>query len=503
LKDISDHKFLTARFLQSVQKWPKNKALYINDRYYSYTELMKIADHIYEMIPQDKVYKRIGIYCNDDINTYASILAISLYGAGYVPLNNRFPVSKNRSVVEKSDLSLILSSVENEELIAIKGNAKILNTSFVLSDLNDLSSTIKKYKKVEQPYAYILFTSGSTGEPKGVAVSDENLKTLFEYFYGNYGFTEGDRFLQASELTFDFSVLSFFMPLHFGACSFVVPDSGIKFVKIIQMLKEFEITVFSIVPSILRYLEKYLEEIQLPKLRLSFFSGDALYLDLASKWSRVVPNGKIFNCYGTTESAVVCTSYLFDKNTSAIDSVNGIVPLGKPFSTMQILILDENGMPAEKGELCLSGNQVISSYLNGADDSRFFIREGRKYYKPGDIVSFNEKGDLIFLGRKDTQVKINGFRVELVEIEFAIEKILNAKCVVLCIRDDKQLNTLIAFIEQKYINEELLRMQLADSLPEYMIPQKFIAIDKFDLSINGNDIKFYSCRINVDRHYPC
>ncbi|MGQ0827641.1 MAG: AMP-binding protein [Bacteroidota bacterium] len=471
---------LITGFLKNVKSFPDSNALWINDRYHSYEQLYKIVVAIYQTLPTDNIHSTIGIYCNDDVYTYAGILAINLYGASYVPLNNKFPSNRNKSIVEQCKLKLILSSIEHKELKDIAGGTEIL----LLNNLKTVSGSVLEHNnKIDQPIAYTLFTSGSTGEPKGVPISNSNVNHCLNFFLKNFDLDQNDRFLQVYELTFDVSVFSFFMPLQVGACCYVVPNDGIKYIKIIQMLEEHKITVISMVPGILRYMEQYLDEVKFDHLRYSFFSGDALYHELAVKWKKSMINGQIHNFYGPTETTIVCTHYLWTESQSAQESVNGIVPLGKPFDGMNVLIVDSTNQLTEKGELCFSGSQVITAYLNNSHESQFFIHKGKRYYKTGDTVSYNTNGNIVFHGRMDNQVKVNGYRVELIEIEFAIEKITKKRSVVLCV-NDKQINKLIAFIETKEINEQTIKSSLASLLPDYMIPQQFIAIEKIPLNIN-------------------
>jgi len=441
---------VVAGFLQNVRDYPGNNALWINDRYYSYEQLYQIVIGIYKAIPSDKKHSTIGVYCNDDVYTYAGILAISLYGAAYVPLNNKFPVARNKRIVEQCKPELILSSAEDENSKALSENTTIITISH--SEHGSKSSDSEMLKHVQhnstnnQSLAYILFTSGSTGEPKGVPVSNSNINHCFNFFLKNFDFNQKDRFLQVYELTFDVSVFSFFMPLQVGACCYVVPNDGIKYVKIMQMLGEYNITVLSMVPGILRYMEQYPDEVKFEHLRYSFFSGDALDHDLAVKWKKSMINGDIHNFYGPTETSIVCTHYPWTESESAKESVNGIVPLGKPFDGMNALIVDTMNQPTEKGELCFNGTQVINSYLNKLYEDKFFNHQDKRYYKTGDIVSYNTNGNLVFHGRIDDQVKINGHRVELAELEFDIEKITKMKSVVICLTDHET-HKLNAFVE--------------------------------------------------------
>lgn len=478
--------------MKSVALFPDNKALFVNNEYYTYQTLWQLVLEIHRQLSPEKKYQRIGIYCSDDVMTYAAVLAVNLYGAAYVPLNSKFPVSKNKKITEQCQLQLIITSVDNVDVRELEGDTVILLIDDVVKDkMLDQSRylagqhDIGFYQKVEQPVSYILFTSGSTGEPKGVPVSHVNANHFFNYYLKNYDLNDQDKFLQVYELTFDVSVFSFFMPLLVGACCYVLPSEGVKFMRTIDYLQKYKISVVSMVPTILRYIEKYLPEISLPDLRYSFFSGDALYHSLAVKWSKSIPHAVIHNFYGPTETTIVCTRYVFDEQRSALESVNGIVPLGVAFEGMETIIVDSTNAPVEKGELCFSGTQVISAYLNDSNEDRFFVHQQKRYYKTGDIVSTNAFGNFVFHGRSDSQVKINGYRIELSEIENAVSAIVNAKCVALCKVGANNMNQIVVFIETKHVDAIRIQETLLASLPEYMIPHQFIAVEKFVLNANG------------------
>ncbi len=489
---------LVSGFLNNLILYPNNNALFVNNQYYTYQQLWQIVKQIHQQLSAQKQHLRIGVYCTNNIETYATILAINLYGAAYVPLNIKFPVSKNKKIIEQCNLQLILISKNDEKLHELKQQVK--STFITISNVlnvqptelkNEIKINPNDYQKVEQPYVYILFTSGSTGEPKGVPISKTNTNHFFKYFFKNYNFNERDRFLQVYELTFDVSVFSFFMPLMVGACCYVLPNDGIKFMKTIEYLIKYNITVVSMVPTTLRYLENYLPEIKLPDLCYSFFSGDALHHNLAVKWSKAIPNAVIHNFYGPTETTIVCTRYVFNAKQSEKESVNDIVPLGKPFKGMEFIIIDEKNAPTQKGELCFSGTQVINSYLNNTNEDRFLTYQQKQFYKTGDIASVNEFENLIFYGRTDSQVKINGYRIELTEIENAISKTLDTKCIALTKKNNNSLNQLIVFIEEKKVDEKELKKRLGTILPDYMIPNQFIEVEKFILNINGKIDKQY------------
>lgn len=473
-------------FSESLASYPGRTAIFIQKKEYSYAELAGIVHFIYTLIPSDKKYDRIGVYCNNDIYTYASLLAINLYGAAYVPLNSKYPQERNRKMAEHCELELVLNSADEMSNDLFSSSINIISTvppdQKTLQKISDhklaeLCSLARK-EYPEDSIAYILYTSGSTGQPKAVSVSHGNVNAFFNWFRVHYDFSEKDKFLQVYELSFDVSVFSFFMPLMCGATCYVLPEEGIRPMKIVEEIRKREISVCSMVPSVLDYLEKYMSEIELPSLRYSFFSGDALHQHLAKKWKTCLPNGVIHNFYGPTETTIVCTRYVFNEKTSE----EGIVPLGKAFKGMEFMILDENRKEAQKGELCFSGVQVIRSYLNNEDEEKFFEYNGKRFYRTGDIVSMNANADLIFHGRTDQQVKINGHRVELGEVEAIVSEVTGTKSTAVFVRKDQRL---YVFIDSDNVDVKMLKKKLGELLPLQMLPHKLIPVKNWPLNLNG------------------
>lgn len=476
-QSTAQFKTLSARVMETALLFPDKPALHVENTYYSYRELGQLIKNCCALLPPDIAGKRVAVYCTGDMYTYVSILALNLMGATYVPLNAKFPVERNKRILALAAVDLILSSSEDFALKVIAGSSLVIDSKRMSSDSN---FTTVEMKSVEKDLTVtILFTSGSTGEPKGVPVSLENVNAFFDYFLNAYDFNASDKFLQVYELTFDVSVFSLFMPLLVGACCYVLPDEGSKPVQIVKSLQQYKITVLSMVPSVLHYLERYFSEIQLPALRYSFFSGDALLHTLAKKWQLCLSNGAIHNFYGPTETTIVCTRYIFDAEKSAQESLNNIVPLGKAFEGMDYLIVDEQLNSVAEGELCFSGKQVIKAYLNKSNEDCFFEHKGKRYYKTGDIVSEREKIGLLFHGRKDQQVKINGYRVELVEIKNALQQLTGSRAEVFF-----ENGLLMAFVES-IVDETKLKNELEQTLPLYMIPNKISGIKNFPMNENG------------------
>jgi len=480
---VDDNAIISAGFLNWLKKTPYSTAIFVSGKSYTYEELFQRSFEVYQKIKhlKDEI---IGVQCADHIESYAHILAVSFLGAAYLPLNSKFPIERITKICEDAVLQHVICFNDNfsqaisEKTTIIYSGHSLSNQTYHADEIDDSISNSE--------ISYVLYTSGSTGEPKGVPVSRKNINAFFKYHLNEYDFNSSDRFLQPYELSFDVSVFSMFCAWNCGASVYVVSDKINKPIEIIKTIRDHQLTVVSMVPSVLQLLEKYLPEIHLPSVRYSFFSGDALKHTLAIKWNKCIPNSVIHNFYGPTETTIVCSRYILDEENSQKESVNDIVPIGKLFPNHSAILMDENGNcfleKSRAGELCISGDQVIGAYLNNKDAHRFFIYNQTKFYKTGDWVQWNDNDNFVFLGRTDEQVKINGFRVELIEIENEIKKQYGFNNKVVAVEFNKILQ-LVAFIQSTENEKQLKELNL--NLPTYMIPKKIIYLNEFPYNSNG------------------
>mgnify|MGYP003575908597 FL=1 len=480
----------------AVQHFPDNNAIFINGDYYTYAALQQQVEVVVEIIKKEGlVNKNIAIAVSEDnhILSIASIIAVFQTGNVLLPFNKHFPAERNLYAFRQVQPQLILSLDADKHIETCIDKLKGYAFSwFTFSD-----SSFKRYTKEYiantslDGIAYILYTSGSTGKPKGVPVSFKNLNNCLHFFYTQYPFQYTDRFLQVYTTTFDVFYFSLLMPLTVGGCCYFIENAtnSVKYLEIFSALKLHQITVVSMVPTLLMYVEKYFYELSFPDLRYSFFSGDALLHSIAEQWIRCLPNGEIHNFYGPTETTIVCTRYIWEKNKSLQESYNNIVPIGYPFPKMDYLIVDELNRPVPNksiGELVFSGPQVINSYIDKGFVERFFVEveTGKRFYKTGDLVLLNENGTLIFVGRKDFQVKINGYRVELAEVEAQVSAITKNPCYAFVKPNKKGLNVLYVAVLDNQIEEKDVIRTLKSILPPYMIPYKFLKVDSFPTNTN-------------------
>lgn len=469
----------------------KNSAFVVNGASYSYEELVKISKQIYAMLEGIEDLE-IGLYTTDDIRTYASIIALWFKGKAYIPLNPNQPKERHIDVVESTKLKYVLSSDISYALD--EAHVKCLYTNQIQASDEALSIEMEQIKVPDSNLAYVLFTSGSTGKPKGVQITRGNVAAFIDSM-DEIGLviTENDRCLQPFDLTFDFSVSSYVIPLAKGASIYTIPNKVTKFTYIAGLLEEHHLTVLQMVPSMIRNLLPYMDEVDVSSVRYNILCGEALMGKVIKAWHQANPEMVSYNMYGPTEDTVFCTYYLIDKtNTEKLLAANDIVSIGKTFKNSGVLLMgDDNAIintPNVEGELCLCGEQLTPGYWKNDKENteKFFEKDGIRYYRTGDLCYYAEDGNLMYVSRKDFQVKINGFRVELGEIENRYTAVSGGKYSVVIPYLNKQGNTELAIvIEGKEYDVKEHKAALAKALPAYEVPSSWLFIRNIPLNQNG------------------
>lgn len=451
--------------------------------YYSYGQLAGRISTIQQSLIQHHSHpQRIGILLDNSADTYAAIIAILLLGRTYVPLHPDHPAERIQQIYSQAGIDIVLSS-----------SASHLFTDITCVDLSLLpyvsDTPVLSDGDFGNSYAYILFTSGSTGIPKGTPITFGNINTFATGFYAiGYQLTQQDRCLQMFDLTFDLSVVSYLMPLCAGACVYTLPHKGMKFTNVYSILEEYNITFALMVPSILSFLRPYFSEIQLPHLRYSLFCGEALPLVLVKEWQNCVPNAIIDNVYGPTEATIFCLCYRVD-TTGYIGATNGVVWIGKPMQGVNVIVADDDGKlipTGEKGELCLSGNQVTPGYLDTEKNkTAFFTLNDKKYYRTGDLVLLHTDGNYIYCGRSDHQVKIQGFRIELAEVEHHARSAFGCNAVAIVTQNTQGISQIELVLETEATNITDIASTLKSLMPAYMLPVGIHFVKPLPLNVNG------------------
>jgi acyl-coenzyme A synthetase/AMP-(fatty) acid ligase len=268
------------------------------------------------------------------------------------------------------------------------------------------------------------------------------------------GLQKGDRYLHMFELSFDLSVVSYVLPLQHYGTIYTVSDQNIKYLEIYRLLEEYKLNYAIIVPSVLAMLRPYFEDIDLPELRNVALSGEAVPLKLTEEFQQCCPNAQFHNYYGPTECTIFCTSYKIPRNE--IPSLIGIVSIGKATLNQVSKLIREDGSEAangEKAELYLGGSQVSVGYVKNAEMNlaSFLTIDGVNFYKTGDLVIQKNDGLLYYLGRKDQQVKIQGYRIELMEVEHLCKQALKTEAAVVAVKDNRGFDNLVLFVKNDQV----------------------------------------------------
>ena len=470
--------------LLSMKRFSDRNAFCINEVFYTYQQFSQCISEIRHMlIKAHPSNSKVGLVVNDDLETYASIIALWLEGCCYVPLHPNWPQERCIEICNQVGLDLILDSSDHSRYNSIS----VLRS---LHRVQIVDCLMPKIGVSDEELAYILFTSGSTGKPKGVQLSRKNLASFMDAFFDIYPMNESDRCLQCFDLTFDLSIMSYLAPLMRGACVYTVPPDEIKYTYVGSLIEDEQLTFALMAPSTIKYLRPYFDEMDCSSLKYSLFCGEALHEDITKQWSECAKNAIIDNVYGPTEDTIFCSTYRFKKGVDN-KSHNGVLSIGKPMKNCGMEIFDDQCNKCNigvMGELCLSGPQLTMGYYRNEIKNKeaFFEKDGIRWYHSGDVCYKDADGDIMYSGRLDHQAKIQGFRVELGEIEFHAKQYLKDKNVVCVAFDNKDGLTEIAmFIEKEEFNPDEMLAYMRTKMPSYMIPTRLFYIPVFPL--NSND----------------
>jgi amino acid adenylation domain-containing protein len=502
------------KLTENLQEFSASPAFYINGISFSYMQFQQriavIQNHILSEIREEENY--IGILSCNDIDTYASIFALWFSGKAFVPLNPLNPPARNTEIIQQMALKHILCPGDPSGI-----SAQFLSSITDTKALKEGTSDIAEIQVSSESDAYVLFTSGSTGRPKGVRINRANLDAFYKAYleFGpEYSFS--DRFLQIYDISFDGSIPCYLVALCAGASVFTVPQDEIKYLYALRLMRDHALTVLKMTPSTLYYLRPFFNRINLPDVRVCIFGGEALPLALVEEWMKCVPNALIQNAYGPTEATIDSLMYNFNAGDFQKKSYKGIISLGKCFGDFEYAIINDSGTLADngkEGELCLYGSQVMSGYWKDDEKtaSAFFHWETagqtEKFYRTGDLVYKDADGYFMYLGRADNQVQVQGYRVELGEIEHIARHVLGEiNLAAVSVTNQYGNPEIILYIEgqekqkqdgEKWQQEEIV-LYLRSKLPHYMVPSRIIFMKELPLLASGKtDRKKLSEKANL------
>lgn len=473
-KDISNIKLehFCDSFNKIVKKYPDNIAIKYGDISKRYSELDINTDKIANYLINNGIQKgeRIGLIFNKSCEMVEAIIGVIKAGAVYVPIDPSYPINRKEHIINDSNIKLIIT------------NNDVDNIYCKAVDINDIYNKIREINKFDIEYSLsdlfcIIYTSGTTGKPKGVMLSHKNLSNLLEWFTDTYKINNEDKILHLTNYVFDVSIEDIFCTLANGA-TINIPKEDIMLSSDVfsNYINNNEISIINFIPTVLK--EMLDNSNSYKKLRVVICGGERL--DDETK-DRLINNGyTLYNNYGPAEATV-------DSLFNACNEEK--VTLGRPIVNVKCLVVNKHNNLCPigvKGELYITGLNVSNGYINNAElTNKNFINmkwfDNSIFYKTGDIVQWTEDGKIKFIGREDHQVKINGKRIEIEEISNVIrsrEEIIDNVITVVN-------NKIVAYIVTKDNNLDKLKDYLHEVLPQYMIPNSYIVLDKIPLTSIG------------------
>ncbi|EAH9381110.1 amino acid adenylation domain-containing protein [Campylobacter upsaliensis] len=479
-------------FLQkNVKKFP-HKTLFkemggVSITYKEFDDLsQKVATKLLNTLAKEPIQSPILIILPKSINTLISFFGVAKSGNFYTLLDEKMPLERIEKIIKVLKPKAFITS----KSLNLKLDLPTLYTEDFESYERDEEALIKaRLKHIDTNLLYVFFTSGSTGLPKGVSISHKSVIDYAFWVSEEFELDENEIIANQAPLYFDNSILDIFPTIKEGGSVHLVPNSLFAFpLKVLEYLENEEVNTIFWVPSVLIYFAntQALEKFKLEKLKKVLFCGEIMPNKQLNYWRSHLPHTLFANLYGPTEITDVCCFYKVDREFKDDE----LLPIGKACKNTELLVFDENknfiNEAGKKGELYVRGTSLSLGYYNDIEKTKAaFIQNPLHHnyldllYKTGDIVAYNEFGELLCYGRLDNQIKFKGHRIELGEIEAVLnshEKIKNSACI---FKDDK----LIAFYESE---EELdLKGFCKQKLPPYMIASSFVRVEKFALNANG------------------
>lgn len=456
--------------------------------------------------------KPVAVFLEKGVDVLVSFMGAAYSCNFYSPIDVDMPGSRVNKILEVLEPAVVITTGALQETFSAydyKGGFLLLED--VLSEdgragkeLPEREAALEVARKrgIDTDLLYVLFTSGSTGVPKGVTINHRAVIDYIDWVTETFAVTEKDSFGNQAPFYFDNSILDIYSTLKTGATTYIIPKTLFaQPVPLLEYLKEKKINTIFWVPSALIVVAKLkaFKNVDLSDtLRRVLFCGEVMPNKQLNVWRKYLPDVQYANLYGPTEITDACTYYIVEREFSDEEPL----PIGFPMPNTDILVLNEKNEPVtgeEPGELCVRGTSLSMGYYKNPEKTReAFVQNPLNQavpeliYRTGDVVKYNERGEIIYLSRKDFQIKHMGHRIELGEIETAVSSLpeISLNC---CLYDEKR-QKIVLFIEEEldkaYINEKISRL-----VPEYMLPNKVIRVEKMPINANGkiDRVKLKEC----------
>ncbi|WP_166924851.1 non-ribosomal peptide synthetase [Flavobacterium poyangense] len=481
---------LHEQILEQAKEEPNRVAIVFKEKSYTYQQLVEKANHISTLLQQNNIQKgaRIVVQMQKSFESIAVILGIVQYGASYIPMSHNNPQARTVEIIQQAEAQGFITDQEfKTDEIQTKNFLHLRD-----SDITWEKVDFKQPVILPEDTAYIIFTSGSTGKPKGVVITHKAANNTILDVNKRFGVTQDDAVLGLSAYSFDLSVYDIFGILGIGG-KLVIPTEEERIDPKIwkSLIIEHKVTLWNTVPALFNILLDSISEQNNITLEKVFLSGDWIPLSTFDRMKKLLPKANLISMGGATEASIWSNFY----EVKQIKEDWSSIPYGYPLSNQEFYILDESGRPCPtfvKGKLHIAGKGLAVAYWGREDltQKAFYVHPtlNIRLYDTGDYGQYIEEGIIEFLGRKDDQLKINGYRIEIAEIQMAFQKCNpNLDPVILPIGEKAANKKLVAYVKTtvETFSESDLKKQLANYLPPYIIPDSIIALADYPVTSNG------------------
>lgn len=478
----------------SAEKFSDKVAFADEERKITFSQLQNESYKIATaLIEKDLFKKPVVILFEKNVSCIIGFMGVAYSGNFYTPIDIKMPINRINKILEILQPAIIITDKLHIEVAKqLEYDGEILLYEELVCKIECVESIKKRNNKlIDTDVLYVMFTSGSTGTPKGVIISHKSVIDYTEWVTEAFHINQNSIFGNQAPFYFDNSVLDIYQTLKNAATMYIIPERLFAFpIKLLEYLEEKEINTIFWVPSALCLVAnlRALGKREVNKLAKVLFAGEVMPNRQLNMWRNAFPNVLFANLYGPTEITVDCTYYIVDRGFNDDESL----PIGKACNNTDILVLNEKDQlvtNGEIGELCVRGTSLALGYYNDHEKTKeSFVQNPlnesypENIYRTGDLVRYNEYGELMYVSRKDFQIKHMGNRIELGEIETAISAIEGIDCNC-CLYDEKR-KQIVMFFTGNMVEEDIIR-QLKKSLPEYMLPNKKICLEKMPFNLNG------------------
>ena len=481
----------------SAKNFPNKTAFADEKREITFSALQSEAKKIAQSLIDRKVFKSpVVVYLEKSVEVIACFMGAAYSGNFYTPIDVTMPASRIEKIMETLSPALIITDAAHKDAAtAFSGSTEVvLYEDLQNGPFSDKAISATLSRVIDTDVLYVLFTSGSTGTPKGVIISQKAVIDYAEWVTETFGISSETVFGEQAPFYFDNSILDIYQTLKNGATCYIIPQKFFMLPKnLFGYLTEKKVNTIFWVPSALCIMAnlKAVDKFPVPTLQKILFCGEVMPNKQLNVWRKSYPNALYANLYGPTEITDVCAYYIVDREFSDDEPL----PIGFPCKNTDILVLDDENRlvpPTKadvKGELCVRGTCNSLGYYNNPEKTKAaFVQNplntvySEIIYRTGDVVHYNERGEIMYDCRKDFQIKHMGHRIELGEIETAISAVdgVEQNC---CLYDTEKSKIVMFYTGS--IEGQAVIDAIKSAVPDYMVPNKKVKLDKMPINLNG------------------